>query len=62
LLSHVPDLADWATKYNIHWQLSGHSHGGQVKIPFIGAHVIPPYAQKYPEGHYLIGGTKPLHL
>lgn len=62
LLSHAPDLADRASQYNIHWQLSGHSHGGQVKIPFIGALVIPPYAQKYPEGHYLIGETNPLHL
>lgn len=62
LLSHAPDLADRASQYNIHWQLSGHSHGGQVKIPFIGALIIPPYAQKYPEGHYLIGDTNPLHL
>jgi predicted MPP superfamily phosphohydrolase len=62
LLSHAPDLADRASQYDIHWQLSGHSHGGQVKIPFIGALVIPPFAQKYPEGHYLIGETNKLNL
>lgn len=62
LLSHAPDLADRALQYNIHWQLSGHSHGGQVKIPFIGALVIPPFAQKYPEGHYLIGENNKLNL
>jgi predicted MPP superfamily phosphohydrolase len=62
LLSHAPDLADRTSQYDIHWQLSGHSHGGQVKIPFIGALVTPPYAQKYPEGHYLIGETNPLNL
>ncbi|MCQ6279834.1 metallophosphoesterase [Bacillus sp. EB600] len=62
LLSHAPDLADRASQYNIHWQLSGHSHGGQVKIPFIGALVIPPFAQKYPEGHYLIGENNKLNL
>jgi len=55
LLSHAPDVADEAAAYDIHWQLSGHSHGGQVKIPFLGALVIPPYAQNYPEGYYLIG-------
>lgn len=55
LLSHAPDLADQAAKYPIQWQLSGHSHGGQVKIPFIGPLVIPPFAQKYQEGYYRIG-------
>jgi predicted MPP superfamily phosphohydrolase len=61
LLSHAPDLADLASKYNIHWQLSGHSHGGQVKLPFFGALIRPPFAEKYPEGYYSIG-TKPLSL
>jgi predicted MPP superfamily phosphohydrolase len=62
LLSHAPDLADAASKYPIHWQLSGHSHGGQIKIPFFGALVTPPFAQIYPEGHYSIGEQNPLSL
>lgn len=55
LLSHAPDLADIASKYPIQWQISGHSHGGQVKIPFFGALVTPPFAQIYTEGLYSIG-------
>ncbi|MFJ7728875.1 metallophosphoesterase [Neobacillus sp. NPDC097160] len=62
LLSHAPDLAESALQYPIHWQLSGHSHGGQVKIPFIGPLVMPPFAQKYPEGLYTIGDENPLTL
>jgi uncharacterized protein len=62
LLSHAPDLADAASHFHINWQLSGHSHGGQVKIPFVGALIIPPFAQKYPEGLYSIGDTNPLQL
>ncbi|WP_066066264.1 metallophosphoesterase [Neobacillus soli] len=62
LLSHAPDLADAASHFPIHWQLSGHSHGGQVKIPFIGALVKPPFAEIYPEGLYTIGAEKPLSL
>jgi len=62
LLSHAPDLADSASHYPIHWQISGHSHAGQVKLPFLGALVIPPFAQKYPEGLYTIGDRKQLTL
>jgi uncharacterized protein len=62
LLSHAPDVADEASAYQIHWQLSGHSHGGQVKLPFIGALVIPPFAQNYPEGFYSIGDINPMSL
>lgn len=62
LLSHAPDLADYAVNYNIQLQLSGHSHGGQIQIPFLGALVKPPYAEKYFEGFYSIGDKMPLTL
>lgn len=62
LLSHAPDLADIAVRYNIQLQLSGHSHGGQFQIPFVGALVKPPFAEKYDEGFYTIRGDSPLTL
>ncbi|MFJ7752123.1 metallophosphoesterase [Peribacillus muralis] len=52
MLSHAPDLADISRTYNIQYQISGHSHGGQVQIPFAGALVTPPFAEKYREGTY----------
>lgn len=52
LLSHAPDLAKEAQDYPIQFQISGHSHGGQVQIPFFGALVTPPYAEEYIEGLY----------
>ncbi|KON89285.1 metallophosphoesterase [Sporosarcina globispora] len=62
LLSHAPDLADGASAFNINLQLSGHSHGGQIKLPFFGALVKPPHAERYHEGFYEIGSQSPLTL
>ena len=55
LLAHEPDLADAALPFNIQLQISGHSHGGQVKIPFVGPLITPPYSEKYYEGFYELG-------
>jgi len=52
LLSHAPDFADIARKYPIDLQLSGHSHGGQVRLPFVGHLYTPAYANKYIKGKY----------
>ncbi|SFA76796.1 MULTISPECIES: metallophosphoesterase [unclassified Bacillus (in: firmicutes)] len=62
LLCHEPDLADAASELNVHLQLSGHSHGGQIKIPFLGPLVKPPLAKIYNEGFYSIGNQNPLTL
>lgn len=51
LLAHEPDYADIvATTGAVDLQLSGHSHGGQVRIPFYGAPILPPLGRKYPWG------------
>ena len=57
LLMHEPDLAPrYAADKRIHLQLSGHSHGGQVRLPFYGALVLPYLSWKYPMGLYNIDG------
>ncbi|MHB9026551.1 MAG: metallophosphoesterase [Armatimonadota bacterium] len=55
LLVHEPDYADIAARHPIDLQLSGHSHGGMVWLPLIGAPHLPWGARKYPRGLYQIG-------
>ncbi|MGQ7276659.1 metallophosphoesterase [Brevibacillus thermoruber] len=50
LLVHEPDFADEAARYPVHLQLSGHSHGGQVRLPLIGHLATPELGQKYVSG------------
>jgi predicted MPP superfamily phosphohydrolase len=55
LMAHEPDYADIvAQSGRIALQLSGHSHGGQVNIPFIGPPVLPSMGRKYHTGLYKI--------
>lgn len=53
LLAHEPDFADIsAATGRFDLQLSGHSHGGQVRVPGIGPLVLPKFGQKYHTGLY----------
>jgi predicted MPP superfamily phosphohydrolase len=47
LLEHNPDTADIEFKTRIDLMICGHTHGGQVRIPFIGAPVLPVRNKKY---------------
>jgi predicted MPP superfamily phosphohydrolase len=60
-LMHEPDFADIAAQAEIDLQLSGHSHGGQVRLPGIGPLILPKYGEKYPMGLYRIGNFTRLY-
>ncbi|MFB9330632.1 metallophosphoesterase [Paenibacillus aurantiacus] len=60
MLIHEPDIADvCAISYpQVKLQLSGHSHGGQIRLPFISALATPPAGKKYVSGLYRLGDRK----
>ncbi len=52
LLAHEPDFADRTSAYRVDLQLSGHSHGGQFRLPLIGEIMTPPGGKRYVQGLY----------
>lgn len=59
LLAHEPDYADEVDNDGrVDLQLSGHSHGGQVRLPHFGAFVLPYLGRKYPFGLRKLKSTR----
>ena len=54
LLAHEPEVADMVMRrgLRVDLQLSGHSHGGQVVLPWIGAPMLPRLGRRYIRGLY----------
>jgi predicted MPP superfamily phosphohydrolase len=54
LMCHEPDYADHVVRHPrfplIDLMLSGHTHGGQVRLPIIGPLILPPMGKRYIEG------------
>lgn len=53
---HEPDyIKDLAVRFPVDLQLSGHSHGGQVRLPIVGPLILPPMGLVYDMGLYRVG-------
>ena len=58
LLTHTPDIFP-DIKDSVNLVLAGHTHGGQVKIPFWGALIVPlEHGRRYAEGFIEENGKK----
>jgi predicted MPP superfamily phosphohydrolase len=58
VLAHEPDILPDIARYNVDLMLSGHTHGGQVRIPFLPPIHLPDFGQKYVEGLFRLGPTQ----
>ena len=59
LLCHAPDYVDHLLAHPpgqaVDLMLSGHTHGGQVRLPLLGALELPELGRKYVEGCFRLG-------
>ncbi|MBL56842.1 MAG: phosphoesterase [Flavobacteriales bacterium] len=63
VLCHNPDVCDlniWG-EYNS-WILSGHTHGGQVKAPFLDPFVLPVKNKRYTQGLISLSQNRTLYI
>ena len=55
LLAHSPDMADNAAEHGFALQLSGHTHGGHLRLPLFGPFARPRFGARYVMGQYRVG-------
>jgi predicted MPP superfamily phosphohydrolase len=58
LLSHSPDRFYRAARWGIDLMFSGHNHGGQIRLPLVGAVFMPSiYSRRFDRGFFRRGRT-----
>jgi predicted MPP superfamily phosphohydrolase len=63
LLHHMPDLAESEGIQAFDWVFCGHTHGGQVRLPFYGALItLSRHGKKYEAGLYDLGGKTQMYV
>jgi len=62
LLCHAPDYVDHILTRPagkaVGLVLSGHTHGGQVRLPLLGAMELPELGHKYVQGWFRLGSLQ----
>lgn len=62
-LCHNPDVCNLDVRNNYAgWILAGHTHGGQVKPPFLDAPVVPVKNKKYTSGKFNLSNQRTLYI
>lgn len=62
LMAHAPDYADSVVGRGVALMLAGHTHGGQVRIPFIPPIRLPKMGRKYIQGYFRFADGMQLYV
>lgn len=52
VLCHEPDIVDRISNSSTDYMVAGHTHGGQIRVPFYTEKFLPSYGEKYVKGEY----------
>jgi len=55
LLTHEPDIVDEMNIDAVQLVLAGHTHGGQITLPYLTEMILPANGKKYVKGLFVIG-------
>lgn len=58
VMSHEPDILPQIASYGVDLMLSGHTHGGQIRFPFVPPMFLPTLGKIYVEGLFRLGDTQ----
>ena len=64
VLNHNPDCMDQRSRWNGYdgWVLSGHTHGGQCRSPFLPPPLIPVANKRYTSGEIAVGDGRRVYI
>ncbi len=64
VLNHNPDCMDERSRWNGYdgWVLSGHTHGGQCRSPFLPPLMIPVRNKRYTSGEIAVGDGRRVYI
>lgn len=57
VLCHEPDIVDKILNSNTDYMIAGHTHGGQIRVPFYTEQYLPSYGEKYVKGEYALSNN-----
>ncbi len=64
VLNHNPDVLDWGPEWRGYdgWVLSGHTHGGQCRSPFLPPPILPVRNKRYTAGEIAVGDGRRVYI